>query len=142
MKSDNEHRRFGLVPAIWCAAIALLVNGLAMVLNRIPDHAFPADISLASSVQAAPATGEGMRLPDGTYLLPAQLGRNDWGFMLIDPQRHVLAVYRILPSASRIRLLAVRDYRYDLLLKDFNNSSPTPFQVKGMVQSVKPAAKP
>lgn len=113
-----------------------------MAFHRTSDHGFPADFSLAGSAQAAPAMGGAMRMSDGTYLLPAQLGRNEWGFMLADPQRHVLAVYRILSSASRIRLLAVRDYRYDLLLKDFNNSSPTPFQVKGMVESVKPAPKP
>ncbi len=142
MKINGEHRRFGLVPAIWCAAIALLANGLVMLFHRTSDQAFPADISLAESAQAAPPMGGAMRMSDGTYLLPAQLGRNDWGFLLADPQRHVLAVYRILPSASRIRLLAVRDYRYDLLLKDFNNSSPTPFQVKGMVESTKPASKP
>ena len=97
------------------------------------------EIGLAGNVQAAPALTGGLKLNDGTCLLPAQLGRSDWGFILADPAHHVLAVYRILPSASRIRLMAVRDYKYDLMLKDFNNSSPTPYQVKKMETSGKTA---
>ncbi len=138
-RESKQLNRFGLAPAIWCVGIGLIINGLVLAINRSSAPGFPMEIGLAGNVQAAPALTGGLKLNDGTYLLPAQLGRSDWGFILADPAHHVLAVYRILPSASRIRLMAVRDYKYDLMLKDFNNSSPTPYQVKKMETSGKTA---
>ena len=136
-RESKQSNRNGLAPAIWCVGIGLIINGLVLAMNRSNGPDFPTEIAMAGNAQAAPAMGGGVKLRGGTYLLPAQLGRSDWGFILADPAHHVLAVYRILPSASRIRLMAVRDYKYDLMLKDFNNSSPTPYQVKKMEQSGK-----
>lgn len=67
---------------------------------------------------------------------PVQMGRSIYGFVLLDPRRHSLAVYRLDGDVSRLRLLAARNYRYDLRLKDFNNSSPTPVQVKKLLGMV------
>lgn len=135
MRNKTLYRhRSGLVPAIWCVGIGLLVNAVLLTVNRSGHDVFPSEISLAGLAQAQPPLpGGGMRMGKNAYLMPMQLGRNSWGMVLVDTQRHVFAVYRILASASRVRLMAARNYRYDLMLKDFNNATPTPFQVKTMV---------
>ncbi len=122
--------RISLVPALWCVGIGLLANALVLAWSRpgSNESSFPIGnvIRAATLMPRQPGAGR------GETLIPLQLGEHDWGLALLNKPRHVFAIYRILPSASRIRLMAVRDYRYDLRLKDFNNASPTPAQVRQM----------
>jgi hypothetical protein len=113
-------------------AIALL--GIGLLSNAVVDL-----IGRQSAWPSQAAWGRGIELMssrpggNGIEAFPIQLGRGMYGFVLLDPTHHNLAVYRVVGSVSRLRLIAARNYRYDLQLKDFNNSAPTPVQVKKLI---------
>ena len=113
--------------AIALLGLGLLSNAVVQLLGRRsvwPSHAaWGRGVELMSN---HPARNE----PEA---FPIQMGRGMYGFVLLDPARHSLAVYRVIGSVSRLRLIAARNYRYDLRLKDFNNSAPTPVQVKKLI---------
>ncbi len=113
-------------------AIALL--GIGLLSNAVVDM-----IGRQSAWPGQSAWGRGVELMssrpagNGIEAFPVQMGQGMYGFVLLDPAHHTMAIYRVLGSVSRLRLIAARDYRYDLRLKDFNNSAPTPVQVKKLL---------
>jgi hypothetical protein len=117
-------------------AVGLL--GLGLTLNAMQSfvghHAgWPSEAAWGREQLTVNPTIEGDR--GGIRAFPVQLGRGMYGFVLLDTRRHSLAVYRLDGAVSRLRLMAARDYRYDLRLKDFDNSSPTPVQVKKLLRA-------
>ncbi len=115
------------------AAIALLGFGLVLnaFVNILDRHGtWPDQVAWGKGLQVVPSGAFGNA---DIQAFPVQLGRNIYGFVLLDPSRHAMAVYRLNGAVSRLRLMAARNYRYDLRLKDFNNSSPTPVQVKKLL---------
>lgn len=115
------------------AAMTLLGFGLVLnaMVNIIDRHGtWPNQAAWGKGLQIVPSGASGH---SGIRAFPVQMGRNLYGFVLLDPSRHTLAVYRLNGAVSRLRLMAARNYRYDLQLKDFNNSSPTPVEVKKLL---------
>jgi len=53
---------------------------------------------------------------------------------LVDLKRGTICVYQYLPASRRLRLMAARLFVYDQQLEDFNNESPTPREVKKLVE--------
>jgi hypothetical protein len=123
---------------IWLSvAIALLGAGLlSNAALQLSDHAGGLSSRAAWGQDVHLITGAG-RGHSGIDAFPVQMGRGMYGFVLLDPARHSLAVYRVVGSVSRLRLIAARNYRYDLQLQDFNNSAPTPAQVKKLLRAGK-----
>ncbi len=119
-----------IVPAIALLGLGMLLNAAAMFYGAHGRDSKPFD-SAASAYGAAPATWPGGQ---HIYMMPAQLNSNAWGFVLLDTRLHRVCVYRLLTTASRLRLMAVRDFSADLRLSDFNNAAPTPEQVKAMLR--------
>lgn len=119
-----------IVPAIALLGLGMLLNAAAMFYSahRSNHRLFG---SAASAYGADPVTWPGDK---HIYMMPAQLNANAWGFVLLDTASHRVCVYRILTTASRLRLMAVRDFSADLKLSDFNNAAPTPEQVKAMLR--------
>ncbi len=58
---------------------------------------------------------------------------------LIDTRNQAFAVYRVDPNdtSGAIKLEGTRQYRYDLLLSEYNNSEPNVAAVQSMVGSVR-----
>ncbi len=141
MELNRSIFRPGLARAFWCLGGGLLLGATAMLWFTAGR---PADsLALGAAVPAAPMRAWPGRAPTrgGVSLLPLRLGAHQWGLVLLDTPHHVFAIYRVLPSARRVQLIAVRNYRYDLKLKDFNNASPTPAQVRQMVRGVGASTK-
>jgi len=115
-------------PVLWCIGLGLLLNALVFAWPR-------ANADDSSSATMPEENNPALTNPVGAQIqvIPTQIGPSNWGFVLVDPQRHNLAVYEIYPDISRLRLIAARDFQDDLNLHDFNNSSPTPAQVKMML---------
>jgi hypothetical protein len=67
-------------------------------------------------------------------MMPSQLGPNTWGLYLMDVEAGTICVYKANPENSRFRLMAVRYFRNDRFLNDFNNDSPTPREVLKQVE--------
>ena len=66
--------------------------------------------------------------------MPAQLGASTWGLYIMDVESGTVCVYRANPETSRFKLMAVRFFRNDRFLSDFNNDSPTPKEVLKQVE--------
>ena len=53
--------------------------------------------------------------------------------LLIDGERRVVSVYQIHPTTGEISLKAVRNFKYDLEMDEFGTSSPSPRDIKAML---------
>lgn len=53
--------------------------------------------------------------------------------LLIDGERRVVSVYHIHPTTGEISLKAVRNFKYDLEMDEFGTSSPSPRDIKAML---------
>ena len=116
--------------ALWLIGIALLMNAVVLAWPKGDQTNVFSGRALRAAFPAPLASDH------GTYVLPLRLADKSWGLVLVDRRQRVFCVYRFLENASRLRLVAARDYRYDLHLRDYNNTSPTPAQVKAMVKSM------
>ncbi len=130
MKSTSKYTL--LCISISILGVGLLVDGAAYFLHT-GGNRWPANIAYGRGM----ALAGNRRAPLQAFAV--QVGRGAYGFVLIDPARQSLAVYRLDAGMARLRLMAARQYRYDLRLPDFNNAAPTPAQVKRLLT---PAAPP
>ena len=53
---------------------------------------------------------------------------------LIDPRERVMCVYHVDLQTGEILLRSVRNFRWDLLMDEFNGRSPTPREIKALVE--------
>ena len=53
---------------------------------------------------------------------------------VVDPTLHVVAVYSIAPGSGEITLRGVRNFHYDLQMDEFNGVSPTPGEIRSLLQ--------
>ncbi len=74
---------------------------------------------------------------DNIAVVPVQIGRDNFGIVMVDKAGKTLWVYEIssrAPAPNRLRLLAARNFEYDQLLQDYNTAEPRPGQVKEILQ--------
>jgi len=130
MDTGQSHSFRKLAPAIWCVGLGLLFNALVFAW----PHTY-ADTTAPTSMPSQTSSVADSYSNTQVTVIPTQISSSNWGFVLVDSQRHTLAVYEIFPDVSRLKLIAVRDFQGDFGLQDFNNSAPTPAQVKSMLNS-------
>ena len=75
----------------------------------------------------------------GFFLMPAQFAANVWGCYVMDVDAQTLVAYRYNPTGGTggggsLNLSAARSFVYDRQLKVFNTGSPTPAEVRQIVQ--------
>lgn len=88
--------------------------------------------------QAGKATAQGPKntalAETGTIIaLNKQLGDGRQQVVLIDPKARVIGVYHISPT-GQITLQGVRNAQYDLLMDEFNGVSPSPREIRSLLQ--------
>lgn len=66
--------------------------------------------------------------------LSAATGDGSQQITLIDPRQRVMSVYHVNLQTGEISLRSVRNFRWDLLMDEFNGSSPTPREIKALVE--------
>ena len=100
--------------------------------------------------QQPPAVG-GLRPqldePTGSNIMAisVQLYPGSEAIALIDKDRQTLCLYQYRTDAQlheSFVLLAVRNFRYDLMLEDFNNAEPTPADIRKMIDKMVSPAEP
>jgi len=109
---------------------ALYLNAavlIAILIALIGGHHSPDSIALA---QYQPAIGGG----GGVFLVPAQFSRDTFGCYLMDIDAQTLAVYRFDPLQNILKLAAARNFRYDRKLGNFNVGTPTPDEVRQLLE--------
>ena len=133
--------------ALVLVGLGLLANAGLMLWNRL-SPTYPSEITfdarafgqsgpLGSGVGGGTGGGPGGAGGVGVhgfYMMPAQLGMNAWGLYILDVESGTVCVYRATPETSRFKLMAVRYFRNDRFLIDFNNDSPTPREVLKQVE--------
>ena len=53
---------------------------------------------------------------------------------LIDPKTRVMSVYHIERSTGKITLKSVRNVHWDLLMEEFNGTSPSPGEIRALLE--------
>ena len=112
-----------LMAAAW--ANAALLGMIAVLLLRGADMP-----QVLSTAQAQPAMSGGA----GVFVVPAQFSPTTFGAMLLDVDAQTIAAYQFFPGEKQLRLIAARNYRWDRRLGNFNTGSPTPNEVKELVE--------
>ncbi len=71
--------------------------------------------------------------------VPIQLGRDSYGLALIDAGNQTLWVYEFNnrgQTFDSLRLMAARSFAYDRKLTEWNTGTPTPAQVKKILEAM------
>ena len=55
--------------------------------------------------------------------------------VLIDPKSHVMSVYHVARSSGTISLKSVRNVHWDLQMDEFNSGTPSPQEIRAMLDS-------
>jgi hypothetical protein len=77
----------------------------------------------------------------GVLVVPSQISRDGYGVYLIDSDKGRMCVYQYQPASGKLRLLASRNFIYDLALEDYN-TLPSPREVKDLVEQKGPTSAP
>ncbi len=122
MKRHRRHRP--LLIALYLNAGLLACILVVMVMRNGSPSLLPQVMA-----EQAPIAGGG-----GVYLMPGQLSPNVWGVYMMDIDSQTLQVYQYTPGDNLLKLKAARSFKYDRRLQNFNSGSPTPDEVKQLVE--------
>lgn len=110
-------------------AVALYVNALllACILGSLITSKSSPSSSTAFAQNQPPIAGGA-----GVFVMPCQLGTNQWGCYLLDVDSQSLVTYMYEPGVRKFSFVAARTYKNDRFLHDFATFPPTA-DVKTMV---------
>jgi hypothetical protein len=94
--------------------------------------------------RTATAAGQGFGetfTSGGVLVVPSALSRESYGVYLVDPQQGRICLYEYQANRRQLRLLAVRNFTYDLRLDEYN-TDPSPSEMKQLAEQLEPAAAP
>ena len=123
-QSRMQHGPGRMLPAAkWSVAGALAVSAAGLL--------WLAGASAADSdLHAAPASSAG-----GVLLVAGQVTSDSYGLYLVDTQSRTICVYQWIPATRKMRLMAARNYGFDLQLDDYNNEKDTsPAEIRKLVE--------
>ncbi len=121
-KSRTEHGwpRHGFAGK-WLIVILLSVIATCLLIEvGVGSDSALADVSAASG-------GDG-----GIIAVSARLTAESYGVYLLDPKRGTMAVYQFQPKTRTLRLMACRNYGFDVQLDEYN-TEPSPREIKQLV---------
>lgn len=140
--TDNPRVIFVAAPArpvgLWIISILLAVIATIMVL-RWDD----ASLTRAAMAQTAnPSAGPGMGVR-GIYAFTGQLDARSFGLFMLDVDSGTVWCYEMVRNRASdpvfMRLVAARSWLYDRYLEEFNAGSPTPTEVRQLVEQQRTA---
>lgn len=92
------------------------------------------------ATSAARAQGTETKVGDVTYgqagdifAVAGKVSSNTYGLYLVNTRSGTMALYEWLPKGRKLRLMAARNYTFDLQLDDFN-TEPSPREIKKLVE--------
>jgi hypothetical protein len=103
------------------AVLIMIAVGLFVQVGR--SQSAPADPAQPS--QIAPAT---------TIAVVGPVGRDTNGIYLIDTKQETICVYEYRTAQKNLRLLAARQYTYDVQLASYN-TDPSPQEIRQLVET-------
>ena len=87
---------------------------------------------IAGSVEGEPPLPPG---PGQLVVLPPVVHQQVQQVVVVDQRQRAIAVYHIDLTSGGIRLKAVRQIGWDLMLENFNGATPLPREVRTLVQT-------
>lgn len=109
-------------PAKWLVAAALGIAAAGLA------------IEVARSDSSAGKAG-GADRGNSVLAIAGQVTADTYGIYLIDSEKSTMAIYQWLPSVRQLRLMAARNFTYDLQLEDFNGDPKTsPAEIRKLVE--------
>ena len=127
----RPRRRNPLLVPLYLNAILLAALVAVLALRSGPS------LEPQAFAQQAPIGGGA-----GVFIVPAQFTSNTWGCYLLNIDRQTICAYQYFEGVKQLKLAAARHYRYDIELTDFNTASPTPAEVKAILDKAKAAGNP
>ena len=119
--------------AKWSAA-ALLALAAGVLLWLVGSGAAQEGGPAAPGAARAASSAGG-----GILVVAGQVTSDSYGLYLVDYQSSTICVYEYLPGDRRLRLMAARNYGYDLQLEDYNNEQDTaPARIRELVRQQRP----
>jgi hypothetical protein len=126
-KQIASSRAAGSAPWLLVVVLAAVAGALLVELGR---------------TGSAAGQGFGETFAGGRVLVvPSALSRESYGVYLVDPQQGKICLYEYQASSRQLRLLAVRNYAYDLRLDEYN-TQPSPSEMRQLAEQLEPAARP
>jgi hypothetical protein len=108
-------------------AVVGLLLGLGLLLALVGTTVRPQD-AFGQFERGAPAKG------NGDLVALAVSGDGGNLVAVLDPQQRSLCVYEINRTSGAISLKSVRQLAWDLTLEEFNTTSPSPRDIRGLVE--------
>ncbi len=91
------------------------------------------------------AVGQGLGGPFGAgrglLVVPSPLSRDSYGVYLVDAEKGKICLYEYQATRRQLRLVAVRNFAYDLPLDDYN-TQPSPSEMRQLAEQLVPAEAP
>lgn len=118
--------------ALTLAALLLgaLAGGLVVALAGGDSRAVAQDAVGPATGGAAGAAG------NDTYVVAGQIANDTYGLYVVDLARKRICAYQWTVSPRKLRLMAVRNYAFDLGLEDYNTEK-SPREIKELVEQSK-----
>ena len=124
VNSSQRHPAYSTPTAVWMVVVLLAVIATALVMTIGLDP--PAAYAQVSAADRA-----------GVFVVAGKVTPETYGMYLVDTGKHRIAVYQWLPNSRKLRLMAVRNYTYDLRLDEYNTEK-LPREIKKLVEESKP----
>jgi len=120
-------------------AVALYVN--AALLGGVLLVLLGRDSTLTLAPQAYAQQQPPIAGGAGLFIMPAQFSSNVWGLYLMDVDQQTICAYTVTGSPQQLRLIAARNFRNDRKLGNFNTATPSPSEVKDLVEKEQAAVR-
>ena len=122
--SARRRQVYSTSTVVWVVVVLLAVIATALVMV----------IGLDPPVAHAQASAADR---DGVFVVAGKVTPETYGLYLVDTGKRRIAVYQWLPNSRKLRLMAVRNYTYDLRLDEYNTEK-LPREIKKLVEESKP----
>jgi len=121
--ADQPIHKHAFATAAWAKwlIVAVLACAAGMLLVELGRTA-----RAAGGLTSAPAGGKAL------LLVAAQISPDSYGVYLVEAEKGTICVYQYQPTVRKLRLLASRNFTYDLQLDDYN-TQPLPREIKELV---------
>jgi len=84
---------------------------------------------------AGQGSGDPFASSGGLLVVPSALSRESYGVYLVDPQQGRICLYEYQAARRQLRLLAVRNFTYDLRLNEYN-TDPSPSEMRELAEQL------
>lgn len=109
---------------MWKSLLSAIVVMIAVTLS----------VELFRSTPSAMAQKPG-GLPASSSLVVHAAKTEDGGqlMIMVDPETRVMAVYHVDGNTGKVSLKSVRNLQWDLLIEEFNGGTPSPREIRTLI---------